>query len=79
MRVNIYRNTEDTFELCFLVIENDVYGLSHNPRSPQGLNQFYGTVDDFRFNPSDRIDFSSLPYSVKASIVERMELYKERP
>jgi hypothetical protein len=57
-----------------VIIGNDVYLMSANPCSPQGMNQYAcGRGDILRWeNVGDKVEIKSLPEEVKKAIAYRM-------
>ena len=52
----------------------DVYTMSANPLSPQGVNQYAGTVDKLPgARDGQAVSFNSLPDAVKEAIRQRWE------
>lgn len=73
MNIEIYDNGGATFDRYTVIIDGDVYGMSANPNSPQGFNQFSGTLAELplaRAN-GERITLESLPEEVQKAIEER--------
>ena len=46
--VNVYDNGGITFDRYTVIIDDDVYLMSLNPMSPQGLNQYAGTREEIK-------------------------------
>lgn len=45
--VDVYDNDGETFDRYTIILNDDLsnaLGMSHNPESPQGVNQFVGAV-----------------------------------
>ena len=45
--VRIFDNGGETIDRYTVVINDSVYGMSDNPLSPQGFNQYCGEANDF--------------------------------
>lgn len=41
-QVRVFDNRGKTFDRYFVVIRDNTFTMSHNPMSPQGMNQFAG-------------------------------------
>ena len=70
--IEIYDNGGETFDRYTIIINADVYGMSHNPKSPQGFNQYSGTLSELPMARSngDRVTLESLPEEVQEAIAE---------
>lgn len=73
--VRIFDNGGITLDRYTVILNKDVYTLSHNPQSPLGVNQF--SHHDEGLNLSDRtdkqiFDWNSLDLEVLYSILERI-------
>lgn len=82
MKIAVYDNDGKTFDRYTVIIGNDVYGMSHNPKHPQGFNQFCGQLF-IDFNESTLIEVSGretqvqdLPRAVISAIVDRIKDYE---
>lgn len=66
MNIEIYDNGGVTFDRYTVIIDGDVYGMSDNPRSPQGFNQFSGTLAELpnARGVGERITLESVPEEV---------------
>ena len=42
--VTVYDNNGDTYDRYTVIIGESCYGMSHNPMSPMGFNQYCGEV-----------------------------------
>lgn len=71
--IEIYDNGGITFDRYTIIIDGNVYGMSANPYSPQGLNQYYGTLHELPMARShgERITLESLPLDVQNAIEAR--------
>jgi len=65
-----------TVDRYIVVIGNSFYGMSINPRSPQGYNQYQGNTDrlDIKLCQSKYGEtlFEDLPEEVQEAIMERI-------
>ena len=72
-----FDNGGETCDRYTIIIDGSVYGMSHNPTSPQGFNQYCGEEGEFDFE--DNIAFrykmcwEALPVDVQKAIIERRE------
>jgi len=66
---------------CFsVVIRNDVYGMSKNPRSAMGFNVYRGDISEFdREALGSKISFEECPEEVQEAIIERAKGYVKEP
>lgn len=71
--IEIYDNGGETFDRYTVIIDGDVYGMSANPNSPQGFNQYSGTLAELPMARSngERITMESLPEEVQKAIEAR--------
>lgn len=72
----IYDNGGLSWDRYTIVIGHDVFGMSENPKSPDGFNQYTGAVEEF---PSTEILgkeklLEELPKEVRLAIQERMNI-----
>ncbi len=75
-KVMVLDNGGKTFDRYTVLIGWDAYTMSHNPLSPQGVNQYMGTFLSLTFQSEDKeIKWEEVPESVKAAIQERMKTY----
>ncbi len=76
MRIDIWDNGGRTFDRYMVVIGWDIYTMSHNPRSPQGVNQSGGQVRGAAASPpklwGNKVPFGKLPDEVQIAIAERI-------
>jgi hypothetical protein len=42
--IRVFDNGGKTWDRYTIVIDGDVYGMSETPRSPQGFNQYSGSI-----------------------------------
>jgi hypothetical protein len=72
----VYDNAGQTVDRYTIVFDKEVYGMSANPKSPQGFNQSAGSLEKMQLenNPAvgERVMFSSLPEEVQGAIIERV-------
>ena len=75
--VVIYDNNGETFDRYTVIIDNkDVFGMSENPGSAQGFNQWAGNVGkDIRIGShlGKTIKITSVPKEVQKAIKDRMK------
>jgi hypothetical protein len=73
--IEIYDNGGTTFDRYTIIIDGDVYGMSENPQSPQGFNQYSGRLAELPMARSngERITMESLPEAVQKAIEERAQ------
>jgi len=76
MNIEIYDNGGVTFDRYTVIIDGDVYGMSANPNSPQGFNQFSGKLAELPMARSngERITMESLPEEVELAIKARCKI-----
>lgn len=70
----IYDNEGKSLDRYTVFIGKNVFGMSKNPLSPQGFNQYTGTTATIKpgAHLGKRIKFESLPNDVKTAIKKRM-------
>lgn len=68
--IEIYDNEGKTFDRYTVIIDGDVFGMSENPLSPQGFNQYSGKLHELPMarNNGERITLESLPDEVQKAI-----------
>ena len=76
MSIRIYDNDGETFDRYTVIIDNNVFTMSHNAQSPQGFNQYVGTIGkdlilDHVIDNKPLILFSELPAEVQGAIKVR--------
>ena len=82
MNTHVYDNGGETVDRYTIIIGNDVYTMSQNAMSPNGFNQYAGTLrsgtetnvvlaESRRENP---VSLDSLPAQVQAAIKARAAL-----
>ena len=77
--VKVFDNGGESFDRYTVIIDESVFGMSHNPRSPQGFNQYCGEKDEF---PEDLShlgediteNYLSLPHELFVAIWERVNI-----
>lgn len=70
--IEVYDNGGETFDRYTIIIDGEVYGMSHNPQSPQGFNQFSGMLSELpNARQGDAVTIESLPEDVQRAIEER--------
>lgn len=70
--IEIYDNGGETFDRYTVIIDGDVYGMSDNPLSPQGFNQFSGKLHELPLaRQGERLTIESLPEAVQTAIERR--------
>lgn len=71
--IEIYDNGGETFDRYTVIIDGDVYGMSANPQSPQGFNQYSGTLAELPMARSngERVTIESLSEVVQDAINAR--------
>ncbi len=77
MRIEIYDNGGKTIDRYTVVIERQVYGMSHNPKSLHGFNQYSHTLRKGQAykkgtSAGKKIAFENLPDEVQMAISERI-------
>jgi hypothetical protein len=87
MKIKVYDNGGKTFDRYTVVIERktkgaldkDMYGMSFNPNSPQGFNQYEGpvgsgwTARQLAKQLGKRLKWSDVPEEVKRAAKQRLE------
>lgn len=75
MSVEIHDN-DKTFDRYTVIIDGEVcYGMSINPLSPQGFNQYIGTNKAYAKSVAKRnkkVRFKNLPKGVQTAIKQRL-------
>lgn len=73
--IEVYDNGGETFDRYTVIIDGNVYGMSHNPLSPQGFNQYRGKLSELPMarGNGDRITIESAPDDVQRAIGRRVE------
>jgi hypothetical protein len=75
MRIRIFDNEGKTIDRYTVQIEQDVYGMSYNPLSYQGINLYSFTLKkgERLGNVGKEINFDDLPEEVQKAVKERMK------
>lgn len=72
-RVEVYDNDGETWDRYTVIIDGDVFGMSENALSPQGFNQWSGSLKDLPgARQGERITLESLPEDVQTAIDVRV-------
>lgn len=73
--IEVYDNGGETFDRYTVIIDGDVYGMSANPNSPQGFNQYSGKLHELPMARSngERVTIESLPEAVQKAIEDRQK------
>lgn len=69
----VYDNGGQSIDRYTVIIDNDVYTMSTNALSPNGFNQYYGSVGDIlRWeNVGQEVSLMTLPKEVYTAIKDR--------
>lgn len=79
-QVRIYDNGGESFDRYTVIDGTEAYGMSNNPRSPQGFNQYIGEAGKLHVPAlGKKVSFKRLPAEVKAAIVARVRSTQELP
>lgn len=72
-QIKVFDNGGETMDRYTVFIDNDVFGMSDDPGSPQGFNQHIGDASEIQPGPhlGQEIDAASLPDEVKRAIGDR--------
>lgn len=74
MKIRIYDSDEKVFDRYTIIIDEDVYGMSHNPLSPQGFNQWCCNVWEITTKHLGKeIKFDDCPTEVQVAINDRTD------
>ena len=78
MNIRIFDNEGRSIDRYTVFIDGGVFGMSHNPNSPQGFNQFCCTVSEVgnekRYTRLGKeITIEDVPEEVQIAIKEREE------
>lgn len=77
-QVRIFDNRGKTFDRYFVVINKEAFTMSHNPMSPQGVNQYMGP-DETTGRPWNvgggalGIPLDHIPPGIEPAILERIK------
>lgn len=70
--IEVYDNGGQTFDRYTVIIDGDVFGMSDNPLSPQGFNQYSGKLHELPLaRQGERVVPESLPEQVQKAIEAR--------
>jgi len=71
--IKIYDNEGETFDRYTVIIGRSTYTMSHNPLSPQGFNQYGGTVEDIHpdYYTGIEVSIDRVPKDVNEAIRRR--------
>lgn len=70
--IKIYDNQGHTFDRYTIIIDGSVIGMSSDPFSPLGFNQYCG---DFDYTPDEQdkeVNLFDLPQDVQKAIQDRL-------
>lgn len=71
--IEVYDNGGETADRYTVIIDNNVYLMSDNPLSPQGVNQYNGKLANAPLaRTGERIVVESLPEQVQKAIQDRV-------
>ena len=76
MKVTVYDNGGETMDRYTVSVGDNVFGMSENPTSAQGFNQWAGNVGkDIRIGShlGKTVKVTSLPKEVQKAIKDRMK------
>lgn len=74
--IKIYDNGGETFDRYTVVAGNNVFGLSEDPLSPQGFNQWVCLTKDLdKTGLGQEVNFENLAPRVKGAIKRRIYAY----
>lgn len=72
----LYDNGGHTIDRYTIVFDKEVYGMSANPKSPQGFNQSCGSLDKMQLDDNEAvgkiIPLADAPEEVREAIIERV-------
>lgn len=78
-KILVYDNGGKTIDRYTVVIDRQVYCMSDNATSPQGVNQYNCDVSEIDLaqleNDEERISVENLPSEVQLAIKDRLEEY----
>ena len=75
-KVTVYDNGGKTMDRYTVILGNQVFGMSENPGSVQGFNQWAGQVgSDIKVGPhlGKSVKVTSLPKPVQVAIKDRLK------
>jgi len=71
-KVVIYDNGGESFDRYTVIIDKDVFGMSENPNSPQGFNQYIGEIGkDIKPGKHLGKKLSKIPKEIQKAIKKR--------
>ena len=68
--IRVFDNSGKTFDRYTILIGNDIYVMSHNPNSPQGLNQYQGFTQET--NVLDSQPMENIPIEITRAIAKHI-------
>jgi len=71
--VIVYDNGGESFDRYTVFIGDDVYGMSHNPTSPQGFNQWIGDTSEIKQEKHLGEKLDSIPSEIQDAVLTRMD------
>jgi len=71
--IDVYDNQGKSWDRFTVIIDDAVYGMSSNPQSPQGFNQYCCTKNDVDLS-SLGIKRKHIPIEIQEAILERLEV-----
>lgn len=77
-QIIIFDNKGKTFDRYFVIIEEDTFAMSHNPMSPDGVNQWAGPDETNKGRPWNIVGalgtlLDHIPPEIEPAILERLE------
>ena len=82
MNIELYHDKSNMFaDPWTLIIDNDIYTMSDNPLSPQGVNMFFSTLDTKNkaeqamvefIKEQERIEITEAPQEIRKAILYRL-------
>jgi len=70
-KIVVYDNGGKTADRYTVFIGDDVYGMSDNPTSPQGVNSYFGTTDEIKMGKDHGKKLSKIPKELVKAIKQR--------
>ena len=72
--IKVFDNGGETFDRYTVIIDKDVYTMSANPNSPQGVNLYCGSqIDvDYLEQTNTEIPTHEAPLGIKKAILRRI-------
>ena len=68
--IEIYDNGENVIDRYTVIIGNDVFTMSHNPTSPNGVNQYVGSRNEIDINNIGKL-ITDIPPEVRDAAIAR--------